>query len=154
MRRSRGLVTLLLVAAGLACAAPRVAAPPAQPDGDRAGPAVPASVAVVQRQLEAYNAQDLDAFVATYADDVVITSASTGQTLASGKEALRQRYGTMFQRFPRNRCRVVERRVEGDRVVLDHEIITGRSPEHPDPWDVGWVRYEVEGGLIRRVELP
>lgn len=35
--------------------------------------------------------------------------------------------------------------------MKDHEIITGRSPERPDPGDVGWVRYEVEGGLIRSV---
>jgi hypothetical protein len=50
--------------------------------------------------------------------------------------------------------RIAERRTEGDDVVFDHEIITGRAPERPDPWDVGWVRYQVADGLIRRVELP
>jgi hypothetical protein len=38
--------------------------------------------------------------------------------------------------------------------VADHEIITGRGPERPDPWDAGWVRNFVEDGLIKRVELP
>jgi hypothetical protein len=42
----------------------------------------------------------------------------------------------------------------GRAVVLDHETITGRAPDKPDPWDVGWVRYEVEGGLIKHVHLP
>ena len=64
------------------------------------------------------------------------------------------RYGTVFRRFPSNRARIAERRTEGDGVVLDHEIVTGRSPDKPDPWDVGWVRYEVEGGLIHRAVLP
>ncbi len=109
---------------------------------------------VVQAQVNAYNAQDLDAFLSTYADDAAIVKAGTGETLTAGKAALRERYGTMFRRFPSNRVRIAERRTEGERVVFDHEIITGRTPERPDPWDVGFVRYEVEGGLIRRVELP
>jgi hypothetical protein len=33
-------------------------------------------------------------------------------------------------------------------------IITGRGPERPDPWDLGWVRNVVENGLIQRLELP
>jgi hypothetical protein len=28
------------------------------------------------------------------------------------------------------------------------------SLDQPDPWDAGWIRYEVESGLIRRVVLP
>lgn len=109
---------------------------------------------VVQAQVNAYNAHDLEAFLSTYADEAVVAKAGTGEVLTSGKPALRERYGTLFRRFPSNRARIAERRTEGERTVLDHEIVTGRSPEKPDPWDVGWVRYEVDGGLIRRVELP
>ncbi len=109
---------------------------------------------VVQKQVDAYNSQDLDGFLATYADDAMITSAGTGQIVMNGKEAMRQRYGDMFRRFPKNRVQIAERKREGEKVVIDHEIITGRGPERPDPWDVGWVRYEVEDGLIRRVQLP
>jgi uncharacterized protein (TIGR02246 family) len=109
---------------------------------------------LVQAQLDAYNDQDLERFLATYADDAVLLRAGTRERLAEGKAALRVRYGGMFAKFPLNRARIAERRTEGDRVVLDHEIITGRAPEKPDPWDAGWVRYEVEGGLIRVVTLP
>ncbi|HET6411309.1 MAG TPA: nuclear transport factor 2 family protein [Anaeromyxobacter sp.] len=112
------------------------------------------STVVVERQLEAYNAQNVEALVATYADDIVITTSSKGEVLVQGKDALRKQYASLFEKFPRSHCRVAERRTEGDKVVLDHEIITGRGPDMPDPWDVGWVRYEVEGGLIRRVQLP
>jgi uncharacterized protein (TIGR02246 family) len=111
-----------------------------------------AATDVVQAQLEAYNAQDLEAFVATYANDVVVVRG--GKVVLQGREALRDSYRGMFAKYPKNRATIAERRTEGDRVVLDHEIVTGRAPDKPDPWDVGWVRYEVEGGLIRRVELP
>ncbi len=112
------------------------------------------AVEVVQKQLDAFNAQDLEAFLATYADDAVITTASTGKVVMQGKAVMRERYGSMFKKYPNNRCRIAERRTEGDGVVLDHEIITGRAPDKPDPWDFGWVRYEVEGGLIRHVQFP
>ena len=112
------------------------------------------SVDVVQKQVDAYNAQDLESFLATYSEDAVITSASTGQVVLQGKDKMRERYGDVFRKYPNNRVRIAERRTEGDKIVMDHEIITGRSPDRPDPWDVGWVRYEVEGGLIRKVQLP
>jgi uncharacterized protein (TIGR02246 family) len=109
---------------------------------------------VVQAQTNAYNAQDVDAFAATYAEDAVVARAGSREVLARGRTAIRERYAKMFASFPRNRVRIADRRTEGDAVVLDHEIVTGRAPERPDPWDVGVVRYEVEGGVIRRVELP
>ena len=116
--------------------------------------AQPASVNVVQRQLEAFNAQDVDAFAATYAEDVIITRGAEKKPFVQGKQALRDVYGKMFAKYPNCRARIAERRTEGDNVVLDHEIITGRGPERPDPWDVGFVRYVVENGAIKSVELP
>jgi len=114
----------------------------------------PASVDVVQRQLEAYNAQDIDAFAATYADDVIVTRGPDKKPFVQGKQQLREVYSTMFGKYPNCRARIAERRTEGDNVVLDHEIVTGRGPERPDPWDVGFVRYTVENGKIKSVEIP
>src|SRR5438105_9508238 len=111
-----------------------------------------AAVDVVQRQLEAYNARDIDAFANTYADDVLITSGD-GKVVVLGKDGLRDRYGKAFSKYPNTRARVAERKTEGDSVVLDHEILTG-FPGKPDPWDAGWVRYEVRGGKIKSVQLP
>lgn len=146
----RTLPALAVAFALLACSKP---APPQAPAEDAARAATSATT-VVQRRVDAYNARDLEAFLATYADDVTITTASTGVAMVQGKTVLRARYGDLFQKFPQTRVQVAERRSQGDKVVLDREVITGRGPERPDPWDVGWVRYEVEGGLIRRVVLP
>ena len=132
-----------VVLVGVACAT-------AKPDA-ATGARTPAA-AVVQTQLDAYNKQDLDAFVNTYADDVVVTAG--GKVAVQGKEALRDRYQKLFAKYPKNHADIAERRTEGESVVMDHEIITGRSPDKPDPWDVGWVRYEVADGLIKSVQLP
>ena len=131
------MLRIALVSATLACSTAR-----------------PASVNVVQRQLEAYNAQNLDAFAATYADDVLITRGPEKKLFVQGKQELREVYGKMFAKYPNCRARLAERKTEGDNVVLDHEIVTGRGPERPDPWDVGFVRYVVENGVIKSVELP
>jgi uncharacterized protein (TIGR02246 family) len=139
----RFILCCALAAAG--CRTPGAAAtPPAS---------FPTSEQVVQAQLDAYNARDLEAFVATYAADAEVVFASAGTTL-KGRDALRDRYGGIFRKYPSNHARIAERKLEGDGVVLDHEVITGRAPDRPDPWDVGWVRYEVREGLIRRVLLP
>ena len=122
------------------------------------GPAVTAgspAADVVQKQLDAYNAQDVEAFAATYAQDVVITRGPEKKVWVQGREALREAYAKMFAKYPACRARIAERRLEGDAVVLDHEIITGRGPERPEPWDVGFVRYQVEQwvGAARLREL-
>ncbi|HUJ27518.1 MAG TPA: SgcJ/EcaC family oxidoreductase [Myxococcales bacterium] len=110
-----------------------------------------ATADVVQRQIDAYNAHDLNAFAATYSDDVLITSAK-GEVLVLGKEGLRERYGKAFAQHPNVRCTVAERKADGA-AVLVHEIITGRT-DKSGPWDAGWLRYEVKDGLIHSVQLP
>lgn len=85
------------------------------------------AVTVVQNQLDAYNKQDLEAFLKTYADDVVVTGG--GKVVVQGKEALRERYQKLFAKYPKNHAEIAERRVEGDNIVVDHEIVTGRSPD-------------------------
>ena len=49
----------------------------------------------VQAQVDAYNARDIDAFVAPYADDVVITDAG-GRPIMAGVATIREEYGAMF----------------------------------------------------------
>ncbi|MET9400434.1 nuclear transport factor 2 family protein [Kitasatospora sp. NPDC002965] len=100
---------------------------------------------VVEQQLAAYNNHDIDAFVATYAEDVTVHRAD-GSRL-QGRQALRDKYAGQFAE---GRCRaeIVGRLVEGDRVV-DHEIAHGLAD---GPVRV-LVAYRVRGGLIDRVDF-
>src|SRR5262249_47042722 len=93
-----------------------------------------ATADVVQRQIDRYNAHDLEAFAATYSNDVLITSAK-GEVLVLGKEGLRERYGKAFAKYPNLKCTVAGRKTEGSAVLI-HEIITGRT-DKGDPWDAG-----------------
>lgn len=102
---------------------------------------------VVQRQLDAYNAQDLDAFCACFAADCVLAELN-GPVTQQGIAAIRQRYANLFQTYPENHAALVNRVVVGN-VVIDHEDIV-RSPSER----IGAAAiYTVKDGLIARVDF-
>ena len=103
---------------------------------------------LVARQADAFNAHDLDAFVACYADDVVVTDG-TGAVQMQGAEAVRAQYGAWFEQMGDMQV-VVRHRSERGEWVIDDEHMTSDS--------VGlgieaFVAYHVRDGLIDRVVL-
>ncbi len=109
-----------------------------------AGPEV-----VVEAQLAAYNARDLNAFLATYAEDAQLFE-HPARLLASGAAQLRERYAARFAE-PNLRALVVKRIVMGN-LVIDHERVTRTFPEGTGTQDA-IAMYEVDGTLITRVWL-
>ncbi len=93
---------------------------PTPPDSsaDPAGP--------VQRQLDAYNARDLERFLAEYADDVQVFRMPATEPVLSGKQAFATHYAENRFNRPSLHARLVNRIVSGD-IVVDHEDITGLS---------------------------
>jgi hypothetical protein len=105
--------------------------------------------ALVQRQLDAYNAHDLEAFIATYSPEIEIfdiSNASTAQM--TGLEGMRAVYGEMFSTMPNLRCDLGNRIADGA-FVVDHEICAMGEPG--DPPERAIAIYQVEDNLIRRV---
>lgn len=100
--------------------------------------------AVVQRQLDAYNARDLEAWVATYAPHACQYELPA-KLLASGTDAMRARMAIRFAE-PNLHARLVSRTVMGA-LVVDHEVVTRTFPEGPGSVEVLAV-YEVRAGLI------
>lgn len=78
----------------------------------------------MQRQLEAYNAHDLDRFVAEYSDDIQVFRPPATEAILSGKAAFAAHYANNRFTLPTLHAVVVSRMVVGDKVV-DHERITG-----------------------------
>ena len=76
---------------------------------------------VVDRQVEAYNAHDLEGFLACYAADVVVRSGA-GEILLDGIDAVRQQYGSWFRDMPDIRAEVLHRLVRGSWVVDDERV--------------------------------
>ena len=102
---------------------------------------------VVQAQLAAYNARDLNAFLATYAEDAQLFEHPS-RLLASGEAQIRERYAARFAE-PNLHAVVVKRIVMGS-IVIDHERITRTFPEGTGVQDA-IAMYEVQGTLITRV---
>lgn len=99
---------------------------------------------VVQRQLEAYNARDLEALMATYADDAQLFEYP-GTLLAAGAAQVRERTAVRF-REPNLHARLVRRIVVGQ-VVIDHEEVTRTFPEGTGRLELVAI-YEVRDGRI------
>jgi len=102
--------------------------------------------AVVQRQLDAFNARDLDALLATYAEDAEMFEHPS-KLLASGAAAFRERYTTRFQE-PNLYATLLSRTVMGH-IVVDHEEVSRTFPD-----GAGKIRllmiYEVQHGRIAK----
>lgn len=101
--------------------------------------------AVVQRQLDAYNARDVDALLATYAPDARQYELG-GALLASGHDEMRPRFAQRFQE-PDLHARLVQRVVMGN-LVIDHEVVTRNFPEGKGAIELVAI-YEVVDGRIR-----
>ena len=77
----------------------------------------------VERQVRANNAHDLDAFVACYAEAVVIEDAARGPLL-SGRDEVREQYRRLFTDSP-DLYAVVTTQIQVGSYVIDEEQVTG-----------------------------
>lgn len=101
---------------------------------------------VVQRQLDAYNAKDIEALLAIYADDAQLFEHPV-TSLAAGTGQLRERFAARF-REPNLHAQLLNRMVMGA-FVVDHERVTRTFPEGPGTIELIMI-YEVKGGRIAR----
>ena len=99
---------------------------------------------IVQKQLDAYNARDIDAFLTTYSEDVKLYQYPN-RLMSTGKESMKQQYGSMFNTIQDLNAEIVNRIVIGNKVI-DEEKVTANGQ---------FVRavaiYEVTNGLISSV---
>ncbi len=108
----------------------------------------------VVAQLAAYNAHDVDGFVACYASDAMVTSGD-GRTLMTGHAEMREAYGRsrgtprarLFANHADVHADVTERLRERDWVVDHERVRTGVET-------TGYVvAYRVRDGVIDRVVI-
>ncbi len=102
------------------------------------------AAAVVQRQLDAYNARDLDAWLATYHPDAELFELH-GPLLARGRDAIAARMQVRFAE-PGLHATLLSRTVLGQ-LVVDHERVTRNFPERLGSIEMLCV-YEVGGDVI------
>src|SRR5258708_14541348 len=100
---------------------------------------------IVQRQLEAYNARDLERFASTYADQARIFRMTATEPAISGKAQLREVYRQRFS-SPSLHAEILARVIMGNKVI-DHERGIREQPLE------AVAVYEVASNLIQAVWL-
>ncbi|MCV2354463.1 nuclear transport factor 2 family protein [Paucibacter sp. B2R-40] len=101
---------------------------------------------LAQAQLLAYNAKDLEAFVACYSEDVKVWRMPADAPSLVGREAFRDSYRKGPFAQPQVQAEVAQRIVMGN-TVIDHELVHGRGDS---PQQVAVV-YRCRDGLIAEV---
>ena len=103
---------------------------------------------LIQAQLDAYNAQDLDRFCGFYTDDCVIADLN-GALTQQGVAAVRERYAKAWAQFPQNNAIALSRIVLAN-TVIDHELVE-RAPGG-ERFEVAAI-YTIRDGRIARVDF-
>ena len=106
------------------------------------------NIALIDKHLAAYNAQDLDAMLACYAADCVQTAPDRNVTEKSADE-IRARYVKTFATFPQNRA-TLRSRIAVGATVVDHEHVV-RAPGGEE-FEIIAI-YTIKDGLISRVDF-
>jgi uncharacterized protein (TIGR02246 family) len=100
--------------------------------------------AVVQAQLDAYNAHDADMLAAIYAADAE-QYQHPSTLLARGSEQIQARFSTRFaEAAPQAK---LHKRIVAGRMVIDHETVTSRTAQGSTSADIVAI-YEVRDGRI------
>ena len=105
---------------------------------------------VVQKQLDTYNARDIEGFMSVMSKEVEVFNFGAEKPIASGYEEVKSLYSNLFNKSP-ELFSTLKNRMVMDNKVIDHESITGR---------MGSIRvielvviYEVIGQKISRITV-
>jgi len=101
---------------------------------------------VVQQQLDAFNARNIDSLLAVYAEDAEMYE-HPATLVARGSAALRARFTIRFQES--NLHATLLKRIVSGNTVVDHESVTRTFPEGPGRIELIMI-YEVKDGRIAR----
>lgn len=100
---------------------------------------------LVERQLKAYNAKNIDAFLEPYADDVELYMFPD-KMVSKGKDAMRKDYEGMFKNIANLHCDIVGRIVQGN-IIIDKESISGMGKNKFEATAI----YHIEKNKIKKV---
>ena len=100
---------------------------------------------VAKLQLQAYNAHDLEGYMALFHADAVIYDLPSGDVVAEGEEEIRSLYADRFS-HEELYCAVTNQ-MEIGAYAIDREVLTGL----PGGNVAVLAMYEVIDGLIKRI---
>jgi hypothetical protein len=104
--------------------------------------------------IDAYNAQDVDAYVAFMTEDACEANYR-GEVVREGKEGTRKGLAVAFARWPQNHAEIRDAQAIGNYVLMREHVTRGPSTDGSplvEPFDVFAV-YSFEGDKCSRVEF-
>ena len=101
---------------------------------------------IVNIQIEAYNARDIDAFLATYSDDIEIYD-NAGKMTMKGHDDMRKSYSKLFDNTPNLNCRIE------NRIIINNKVIDKENVIANDRILEAVAIYDVENGKITKVRF-
>jgi hypothetical protein len=104
--------------------------------------------ALVQQQVDAFNAHDVEAYVACYGPDVEFRTMDGKVNPEKGVAPMRKGYTELFKHFPELKMKVLKRIVQGS-IVIDQEQAEGMGQLPVTATAI----YEVSQGKIMHVWL-
>jgi uncharacterized protein (TIGR02246 family) len=106
---------------------------------------------VIDAQIEAYRAKDIEKFLSHYADDAAVVLFD-GTPMFASKQAMREQYGKLFADSPHLQLTIASRMATGD-FVVDEEHLTGVRFEGLPAEMTALSIYRVADGKIARLML-
>ncbi len=106
------------------------------------------NIDIAGKQLDAYNAQDLETYVSFFAENCVV-SGLNGTSTETSRAAIKARYAKAFAQFPQNKA-VLKNRIAVGNTVVDHELVI-RAPGS-EQFEIIAI-YTFKDGLISRVDF-
>jgi hypothetical protein len=102
--------------------------------------------AVVQRQVDAYNAHDVAVFTSCYAVTANTVDFATNAVIDKSRQEIEKGFAELFKQYPKIKCTIRSRIVSGS-YVIDKEFVEGLDGRSL----FGTVIYLVTDGKISRV---
>ena len=102
---------------------------------------------LVQQSVAAYNQQDINTFMALFADTIAMYDFAVCSHRVKGKKAVRALYQDFFEASPNLRTTILKR-IVFDNKVIDHEYIEG-AKGNKTPYELIFI-YEIENNKIIR----
>ncbi|MEN9302435.1 MAG: hypothetical protein RL264_864 [Bacteroidota bacterium] len=105
---------------------------------------------VVEENLGFYNQRNIDGFMRSFSDSIVLYSFGKTEPVAKGKAGIEKVYKALFESSPNLHSTILHRTVLGNKVI-DHESIVGRKGSST-PIELVMI-YEVENNKIIRMTV-
>lgn len=105
---------------------------------------------IVQRQLDTYNARDIEGFMSLMSDEVSLYNLGDSKAISTGHKAVEAIYQNLFDKSPKL-LSVLENRIVMGNIIIDHEKITGRMGN--DEALELTVIYEIDGQKIHKITV-